>query len=99
MQCSIVSNLDIGRIIQRDDRKVPLRTAVLMACVSGAVAIELLDIPPRFAFAMVFAAIMTVCPDIWVELPKSHHDELEEVRREIAALKRAKLELLKDKAA
>jgi hypothetical protein len=81
-----------------EDRKVPLRTAVFMACMSGAAAVEMLNLPPRFAFAMVFAALMAVCPDIWVDLPKSHHEELEDVRREIAALKRAKLELLDDKA-
>lgn len=88
----------MGRIIHADSKKVPLRTAVFMACVSGAMAVELLNLPPRFAFAMVFAALMTVCPDIWVDLPKSHHEELEDVRQEIAALKRVKLELLDDKA-
>jgi hypothetical protein len=94
MQGFMVPNFYMGRIVQSDSRKVPLRTAVFMACISGAAAVELLNLPPRFAFAMVFAALMTVCPDIWVDIPKSPQEELEEVRREIAALKKAKLELL-----
>lgn len=92
----MVPNFYMGSMIQADPRKVPLRTAVFMACVSGAAAVELLNLPPRFAFAMVFTALMTVCPDIWVDLPKSHQEELEDVRREIAALKKEKLELLED---
>lgn len=73
----------------RKDRKVPLRTIIFVACVSGAVAMEVLNLPARFAFAAVFAALMSVCPDIWVDLPKSQHEELEDVRREIASLKLA----------
>ena len=80
----MIPNFHVGS----EDRKVPLRTAVFMACVSGAVAVELLNLPPRFAFAMVFASLMAV--------PKSPQEELEDVRREIAELKRAKLELVKD---
>jgi hypothetical protein len=93
-------NLHIaGSIMQSEDRSVPLRSVIFVTCVSGALAAEVLNLPPRFVFAAVFAALMTVCPDIWVSLPKSPQDELEEARREIAALKQAKLEALEKKVA
>ena len=97
MQGYMIPNFHMGRIVRVEDKRVPLRTAVFMACVLGALAVEVLNLPPRFAFAMVFASLMTVCPDIWVDLPKSHHEELEDVRREIAALKRVKREVICDK--
>lgn len=86
-------------IVQSGDKRVPLRSVIFVACASGAIASEVLGLPPRFVFAMVFAALMTVCPDIWVSLPKTPQDELEEARREIAALKQARLESLEKKVA
>lgn len=99
MQGSMIDFHFARSIMQAEDRRVPLRSVIFVACVSGALAAEVLSLPPRFVFAMVFAALMTVCPDIWVSLPKSPQDELEDARREIAALKQAKLEALEEKVA